>query len=116
MARKSAKQIGALWRHEHEKVGIFLTGILDLGGLGEVPIAIFRNDRKKKGTTQPDYRIVLSKRTATDGANDEFEPDPLADHDDGEPEAEPEDQEAEPQGPKAEAKAQTESAKDELPY
>lgn len=62
MARKSAKQVGALWRHENEKVGQFLTGILDLGGLGEVPIAVFKNDRKEKGTKQPDFRIVLSER------------------------------------------------------
>ena len=57
MPRKSAKQVGALWRHDSEKVGVFLTGILDLGGLGEVPIAVFKNDRKKKGSKQPDYRI-----------------------------------------------------------
>ncbi|MBI1783614.1 hypothetical protein HYR69_00590 [Candidatus Sumerlaeota bacterium] len=62
MARKSAKQVGALWRHEHEKVGTFLTGTLDLGGLGEVPIAVFKNDRKEAGTKQPDFRIVLSPR------------------------------------------------------
>jgi len=62
MPRKSAKQVGALWRHENQKVGQFLTGILDLGGLGEVPIAVFKNDRKEKGTKQPDYRIVLSER------------------------------------------------------
>jgi hypothetical protein len=63
MARKSAKQVGALWRHENQKVGQFLTGILDLGGLGEVPIAVFKNDRKEKGSKQPDFRIVLSERT-----------------------------------------------------
>ena len=45
MARKSAKQVGALWRHDHEKVGIFLTGILDLGGAGEGPVAVSRNNR-----------------------------------------------------------------------
>ena len=60
MARKSAKQVGALWRHQSENVGQFLTGILDLGGLGEVPIAVFKNDRKEEGSKQPDYRIVLS--------------------------------------------------------
>ena len=64
MARKSAKQVGALWRHEKEGVGAFLTGSLDLGGLGEVPIAIFQNQRKKKGSKEPDYRIVLSERSS----------------------------------------------------
>jgi len=62
MARKSAKQVGALWRHEKEGIGAFLTGSLDLGGLGEVPIAIFQNQRKKKGSKEPDFRIVLSER------------------------------------------------------
>ena len=28
MARKSAKQVGALWRHDSDKAGVFLTGIL----------------------------------------------------------------------------------------
>jgi len=62
MARKFAKQVGALWRHKNEKVGDFMSGVLDLGGLGEVPIAVFKNDRKEKGKTQPDFRIVLSQR------------------------------------------------------
>ena len=65
MARKSAKQVGALWRHEKEGIGAFLTGSLDLGGLGEVPIAIFPNQRKKKGSKEPDYRIVLSERSGS---------------------------------------------------
>lgn len=62
MARKGAKPVGALWRHNNDKVGQFMTGILDLGGLGEVAIAIFKNDRKKEGSKEPDYRIVLSER------------------------------------------------------
>ena len=70
MARKSAKQVGALWRHENKNVGQFLTGILDLGGLGEVPIAVFNNDRKEKDSKQPDYRIVLSERPSGNGAAD----------------------------------------------
>lgn len=76
MPRKTAKQVGALWRHDSEKVGVFLTGILDLGGLGEVPIAVFKNDRKKKGTKQPDYRIVLSERRNGEGSNESREADP----------------------------------------
>ncbi len=62
MARKHAKQVGALWRHEHKNVGQFMTGVLDLGGLGEIPIAVFKNDRKEQDSKQPDYRIVLSER------------------------------------------------------
>jgi len=63
MARTFAKHVGALWRHKNEKVGEFLTGMLDLGGLGEVPIAVFKNDRKEKGKKHPDFRIVLSQRS-----------------------------------------------------
>ena len=62
--RTTSKPIGALWRHEKESVGVFLTGILDLGGLGEIPIAVFQNQRKKKDSKEPDYRIVLSERPA----------------------------------------------------
>ena len=102
MACKSAKQVGALWRHDHEKVGIFLTGILDLGGLGEVSIAVFRNDRKEKGSKQPDYRIVLSERTEGGGANgaSDPEPDPLA----------------EGEGRPVEGEAQPAQTGDDLPY
>jgi len=78
MPRKTAKQVGALWRHDSEKVGVFLTGILDLGGLGEVPIAVFRNDRKKKDSKQPDYRILLSERSNGGDSNGASGNDPLA--------------------------------------
>ena len=61
--------MGALWRHENKNVGQFLTGILDLGGLGEVPIAVFKNDRKEKDSKQPDYRIVLSERPSSSGSS-----------------------------------------------
>ena len=62
MDRKSAKQIGALWRHQKEGVGSFLSGTLDMGALGSVPIVIFQNQRKEEGSNQPDYRIMLSRR------------------------------------------------------
>ena len=62
MARKTAKQVGALWRHEKAGFGPYLTGYLDLGGLGEVPIVVFQNERKEQGSNQPDYRIVQSRR------------------------------------------------------
>ena len=67
MARKFAKQVGALWRHEKEGFGAFLTGTLDLGGLGEVPIAVFQNQRKKN-PSEPDFRGVLSNRPPRSGA------------------------------------------------
>lgn len=59
--RTASKQIGALWKHTPKQgnVGVFLKGNLDLGALGQVPIAVFKNNRKTKDNA-PDYRIVLS--------------------------------------------------------
>jgi uncharacterized protein (DUF736 family) len=59
--RTASKQIGALWRRtaKQGETGDFLKGVLDLGALGQVPIVVFKNTRKKKDN-EPDYRIVLS--------------------------------------------------------
>ena len=67
---KVSKEIGVLWQHtaKRGKTGVFLKGSLDLGALGQVPIAVFKNTRKTK-ENQPDYRIVLS-RTGTDARSD----------------------------------------------
>ena len=61
--RTASKQVGALWKHTAKQgdTGVFLSGTLDLGVLGEVPIVVFKNTRKTKDN-QPDYRIVLSSR------------------------------------------------------
>ena len=58
-----SKTVGALWVKEYEKDGAkhkMLSGEIDLGALGTVKIAVFKNDRKEK-ENQPDYRIVLSE-------------------------------------------------------
>lgn len=58
-----SKQVGALWLKEYEKDGQkkkMFSGELDLGVLGKVNIAVFKNDKKEK-ENQPDYRIVLSE-------------------------------------------------------
>ena len=61
--RTASKQVGALWKHTAKQgdTGVFLSGTLDLGALGDVPIVVFKNTRKTKDN-QPDYRIVLSSR------------------------------------------------------
>jgi len=41
------KSIGALWRRESKK-GEFLTGMLDLGILGQVQIGIFQNEKSSE--------------------------------------------------------------------
>lgn len=71
------KQIGALWARTYNKDGKehrFMTGMIDLGALGTVDIAIFKNDRKEKDN-HPDYRIVLSeKRQAVEKTEDGNDP------------------------------------------
>lgn len=59
--QRPSKQIGALWTHtaKNDQTGVFLSGNLELGALGEIPIVVFKNHRKSK-PIQPDYRIVLS--------------------------------------------------------
>ncbi len=58
-----SKTVGALWVREYEKDGKkrkMMSGELDLGALGTIKIAVFKNDKKEKDN-QPDYRIVLSE-------------------------------------------------------
>ena len=67
-----SKIIGALWLKEYEKEGVkkkMMSGEIDLGALGSVRIAVFKNDKKEK-ENQPDYRIVLSEGT-NGGSNEQ---------------------------------------------
>lgn len=70
--RTTSKPIGALWKHTAKQgnTGVFLKGVLDLGALGQVPIAVFKNTRKTK-ENEPDYRIVLSEPVANRKAKEE---------------------------------------------
>ncbi|AEA33646.1 hypothetical protein [Hippea maritima] len=64
-----AKTVGALWLREYEKDGKrrkMMAGELDLGALGTVKIAVFKNEKKEK-ENQPDYRIVLSEPNDSTG-------------------------------------------------
>lgn len=52
----SSRKIGALWIKESKGIK-YLSGVLnDLRG--DIPIAVFKNDRKEK-ENQPDYNIVV---------------------------------------------------------
>jgi len=58
-----SKVVGALWLREYERDGKkkkMLAGELDLGLLGTVKVAIFKNEKKEK-ENQPDYTVVLSE-------------------------------------------------------
>jgi len=66
-----SKTVGALWVREYEKDGKkrkMMAGELDLGALGTIKIAVFKNDKKEKDN-QPDYRIVLSEPSTGDNSN-----------------------------------------------
>jgi hypothetical protein len=50
------KKIGTLWRKESKK-GKYFTGVLDLGALGEVQVAVFQNDKDNPDDKAPDATI-----------------------------------------------------------
>ncbi|MFQ5801415.1 MAG: hypothetical protein ACE5JQ_00790 [Candidatus Methylomirabilales bacterium] len=53
-----ARKIGALWLRTSQDGQTFLSGVIsDIHG--EIPITVFRNDRKGN-ENHPDYNIVLS--------------------------------------------------------
>jgi hypothetical protein len=54
-----SKVIGALWIRESREGRKYYSGQLDLGVLGNVQIAIFKNDRRQHDRS-PEYNIVLS--------------------------------------------------------
>ena len=63
MADRKSKKIGALWLKQavtdDKKTG-YITGMIDLGALGEMQIVVFKNTHKEK-ENQLDYNIVLSE-------------------------------------------------------
>ncbi len=68
-----SKQIGALWAKNYDKDGEekqFMSGVIDLGVLGEINIAVFSNDNKKD-PRHPDYNVVLSKNNGRGESNKE---------------------------------------------
>lgn len=67
------KQIGVLWKKTYNKDGEekqFLSGVIDLGAMGEVNIAIFSNDNKKD-IKHPDYNVILSRNNVKEDTNRE---------------------------------------------
>jgi uncharacterized protein (DUF736 family) len=56
-----SKVIGALWvRESRDGQRKYFSGVIDLGALGNVQIAIFRNERRQNDK-HPEYNIVLSE-------------------------------------------------------
>ena len=54
------RKIGALWKNNNKNKNIaYLTGLVDLGLLGRIRVAVFKNELKDK-ENQPDYHILLS--------------------------------------------------------
>ncbi len=54
----SLKKVGALWKKQDKNTGEFLSGMLDLGILGQARLMVFPN-RFKKAENQPDATIQL---------------------------------------------------------
>lgn len=54
--KKQLIQLTGLWAKKDKKGRTFLSG-----RLGNADIVIFRNDYKKEGSKEPDYRIYLSE-------------------------------------------------------
>lgn len=52
------KTVGSLWKKEGRK-GNFLTGVLDLGVLGRVNIAVFQNEKGEGDEKKPDASLCL---------------------------------------------------------
>ena len=50
------KKIGSLW-HKESKKSKYYTGVLDLGALGEVQVAVFPNDKDNPDDKAPDATI-----------------------------------------------------------
>ena len=57
MARN--REIGALWKRTSKAGNKFLSGIINNGVFGEVPIAIFER-QEKRSENSPDYVIIAS--------------------------------------------------------
>ncbi len=57
------KRIGALWIKNSNKVGEYLSGVLDLGAVGETHITVLPNKNKEDESDQhPDYGIFVTSQ------------------------------------------------------
>lgn len=61
---RNPDEIGALW----EKTGA--RGAYFTGKINGVAVVLFRNDKKKPGSNEPDWRVMVAKKKepADDGA------------------------------------------------
>ena len=59
---KPSTQVGGAWKKESSKGTKYISGKFENG----VYFTIFANDKKVKGSTQPDYRVVMSLDDATE--------------------------------------------------
>jgi hypothetical protein len=59
-----SKRVGVLWVHDYQgqdgQTRKYMSGYIDNGIWGNIPIAIFRLENKQNGNG-PDYHIVLSE-------------------------------------------------------
>ena len=70
MSERDPNEIGALWEKQGRK-GVYMTG-----KIGDQPVVLFRNDRKKDGSKAPDWRVMkpVKQDRAQDHREDESVP------------------------------------------
>jgi hypothetical protein len=69
------KTVGKLWWSKKRDGTGFLSGVINLGVLGDYNIMVYQNIKKKKGSRDCDYNIVINTRNGAkpEETNDEFQ-------------------------------------------
>lgn len=60
-----AKKIGVLWQKKKDGK-TYLTGNIEVIAGMKLPVVIFRNDKKKQGSNQPDWNVMISEPQKTE--------------------------------------------------
>ncbi len=60
MSERDPNELGALWEKQGRK-GTYFTG-----KIGDQPVVIFKNERKREGTNAPDWRVLKPQKQERD--------------------------------------------------
>ena len=56
MSERDPNELGALWEKQGKK-GTYFTG-----KIGDQPVVVFKNDRKREGSNAPDWRVLKPQK------------------------------------------------------